>query len=232
MMASFALMQPTFAPWIGYMLLAKKVDFFVFYDTADFSRQSFHHRNRFSCNGVSKWITLPTTSRFTPLNQTSVDKSKVVSICQKLQNYYTKSALRDEFIDLIHDEYMACANLAQGNIAIIRRCFEILKIKCEVLQASEFATSSSGIKTIIDIGQQAQFTRYISPSGSLVYMNDADHLDLEKAFTNGCKFQDFYTAVMSSRLLHGDPPMSCLHHFFIHDISDIQENFANMERKI
>lgn len=231
-MATFALMQPTFAPWIGYMLLAKQVDFFVFYDTADFSRQSFHHRNRFYCNGATKWITLPTTNRFTPLNETVVDKSKLDGICQKLLNYYAKSLIRDDFVDLIHDEYMRCDSLAEGNISIIQKCFELLQIKCKVLRASDYRRSSGGVDDIIHIGQQAKFTRYISPSGSLVYMDDMDHLNLKKNFADGYKFQDLYSEVRNSTLLHAELPMSCLHYFFTYDIDTIREEFTKLEPQI
>ena len=56
---NFSLMQPTFFPWIGYFLLIKKTQNFCFFDTAQFSRFSWHHRNKLNINGKELLISLP-----------------------------------------------------------------------------------------------------------------------------------------------------------------------------
>ena len=54
-----AIMQPTFFPWSGYFCLINEVDKFIFLDDAQFSKGSWHNRNKiFLANKVS-WLTLP-----------------------------------------------------------------------------------------------------------------------------------------------------------------------------
>ena len=229
MSTSFALMQPTFAPWIGYIFLAKQVDTFVFYDTADFSRQSFHQRNRFMCNGDIKWVTLSTKSRFMPLTETQIDKSKLDSVCQKLLNYYTASHTRDMLIDLIHEGYSKTLSLAEGNMLLISKIFEMLNVNCKTALASNCKRIAGPIDQIISIGDEGKFDTYISPSGSLGYMEDDDHRKLLKSFKSGCEFIDLSKCLTSSPFFESDPPMSCLHYFLTHGVDATREAFEKLK---
>lgn len=51
--------QPTFLPWIGYFDLIDRSDYFVFFDDAQFSKHSWHQRNKIINDA---WITLPISS--------------------------------------------------------------------------------------------------------------------------------------------------------------------------
>ena len=48
-----AIMQPTWLPWMGYFDLIDQVDQFVFLDTVQFSKQSWHCRNRHALSYVT-----------------------------------------------------------------------------------------------------------------------------------------------------------------------------------
>ena len=54
-----AIMQPTYLPWIGYFVLINSVDNFVFYDDAQYSKGSWHNRNKIIFNNEIKWLTVP-----------------------------------------------------------------------------------------------------------------------------------------------------------------------------
>jgi len=67
-------MQPTFLPWVGYFAMLEMADVFIFLDDFQFSRQSFHQRNRlFVAEGKVGWVSLPTT-------HTKGDAKKIKSI--------------------------------------------------------------------------------------------------------------------------------------------------------
>ena len=51
--------QPTFLPWIGYFDLIDRSDCFIFFDDAQFSKHSWHQRNKIINDA---WITLPISS--------------------------------------------------------------------------------------------------------------------------------------------------------------------------
>lgn len=71
-MSSFAVMQPYFLPYGGYFELVKAVDYFVFFDNAQFPRRGRVHRCRATdASGMTRWLTLPVvkTSRDTPISK-------------------------------------------------------------------------------------------------------------------------------------------------------------------
>lgn len=54
-----ALMQPYLFPYAGYFQLVSAVDRFVFFDTANFIKQGWIHRNRLRLGRRLKWFTVP-----------------------------------------------------------------------------------------------------------------------------------------------------------------------------
>ena len=70
-----AIMQPTFFPWSGYFSLINEVDKFIFLDDAQFSKGSWHNRNKiFLANKVS-WLTLPIKKKDL---STSINKIEII----------------------------------------------------------------------------------------------------------------------------------------------------------
>jgi hypothetical protein len=64
-----SIMQPYFLPYAGYFRLMYDVDAFVVYDTAQFPRESWVHRNRlYTGHGSVAWLTLPLA--YSPLGTT------------------------------------------------------------------------------------------------------------------------------------------------------------------
>jgi len=54
-----AIMQPYFAPYIGYFHLINSVDEFVIYDNIQYTKKGWLNRNRILVNGNDKILTLP-----------------------------------------------------------------------------------------------------------------------------------------------------------------------------
>jgi len=54
-----AIMQPYFAPYLGYFQLIKEVDTFIFYDDVNFIKRGWIHRNYININGQLKMFTIP-----------------------------------------------------------------------------------------------------------------------------------------------------------------------------
>lgn len=51
--------QPTFLPWSGYFDLIDSLENFVFLDDAQFSKLSWHSRNKIIINNKTSWVSLP-----------------------------------------------------------------------------------------------------------------------------------------------------------------------------
>lgn len=63
---SVAVLQSHYLPWLGYFDLLGACDYFVIYDHADFTKNSFQNRNRLRGANGYFWLTVPakTSSRF------------------------------------------------------------------------------------------------------------------------------------------------------------------------
>ena len=53
------IIQPHFLPFIGYFDLMQRADVFLYYDTAQFVKRTWHSRTYISYNGQARLISLP-----------------------------------------------------------------------------------------------------------------------------------------------------------------------------
>ncbi len=53
------IIQPHFLPFAGYFELMKRADVFVYYDTAQFVRRSWHCRTYITEQGAARWLSAP-----------------------------------------------------------------------------------------------------------------------------------------------------------------------------
>src|SRR3546814_5151800 len=58
-MTTFAIMQPTYLPWIGYFGMIDRADIFVFLDSVQFARRSWQQRNRIKTANGPLMLTVP-----------------------------------------------------------------------------------------------------------------------------------------------------------------------------
>ena len=54
-----AIMQPYFAPYIGYFQLIAAVDVFVVLDDVNYIKGGWINRNKVLCHGKPTWLTVP-----------------------------------------------------------------------------------------------------------------------------------------------------------------------------
>src|SRR5262249_38544205 len=54
-----AIIQPHFLPFIGYFDLMNRADLFVYYDTVQFVRRSWHCRTYITERGRARWLSAP-----------------------------------------------------------------------------------------------------------------------------------------------------------------------------
>jgi len=53
-----SIMQPTYLPWAGYFALINASDLFLFYDDAQYSKNSWHNRNKVLLNKQPQWLSI------------------------------------------------------------------------------------------------------------------------------------------------------------------------------
>ena len=134
-----AAMQPCYLPWLGHLRLMALVDHFVFLDDAQYSKNSWHNRNRvLLSDGKISWLTIPISKNglSTPINKVKIDadprwRRKHAQTLRHSYGHHPYFADLMELIDLIE-------NGTQGVLA---------DLNCDLLQ---LAASRCGIFSKIE----------------------------------------------------------------------------------
>lgn len=172
-----AIMQPTWLPWMGYFDLIDQVDLFVFLDTVQFAKRSWHSRNRIRTSQGSKWISLPVSSSLrkeTSLNSAIVHPEHRMRKFTKTlrQEYSSARAFQLEFPALA--EHLSGisngAGLADVNIDFIHFAMNRLKINTKTARAQSLPKFDGRVMRLIDICRFYDADTYVSVPGSADYI--------------------------------------------------------------
>lgn len=172
-----AIMQPTFLPWIGYFKLISEVDTFIFFDDAQYSKSSWHNRNRILVKNHINWLTLPIKKKSlnTSINNTTIDftkdwKSMIIS---KIENAYQN---HNFFNDLNFLKYFIMNfsgnSLGILNIELIKLISKKIDISSTFKLASSLNIDAKRTDKIIEICILNQASEYISPIGAKEYIEE------------------------------------------------------------
>lgn len=172
-----AVMQPTFAPWLGFFGLVDAADRFVLLDEAQVIFRSWHHRNRlFRPDRTVGWINAPIKRKGmykarimdTPVDLSSREWSK---LGQTIRQAYAKTPFFSQVRPLV-EEWMAGPqeNLAGLNIHLIKAVSRELGFETEWILSSELGGEGRRSSLILDLLQKSQAAVYLSARGSFGYM--------------------------------------------------------------
>ena len=170
-----AIMQPTYLPWSGYFNLIYKTDIFIFLDDAQFSKGSWHNRNRILNNCKEKWITVPIKKHKLSTNLDEIliadqKKWRESHINLIYQAYHRHPFFKnvEELIKFIND--IEITNLSQLNIDLITFISKKLSLKNKFLKSSETKSKKKRTEKLIDLLEKYNVTEYFSPKGSKAYL--------------------------------------------------------------
>jgi hypothetical protein len=170
-----AIVQPLFIPWQGFFALVNSVDAFVFLDTAQFVRRSFHSRNRlFTGPGNVAWLTVPVADQ---------GRRAIAEVQCQIEPRWTRKTL-----NLLHTAYGRCAHydatlqllepllartgtsLADFNVSLLTAICEALGIETRLLRSSDLNVEGHRSEALISILNALDAGTYLSPRGSAGYM--------------------------------------------------------------
>lgn len=178
------IMQPTYLPWLGYFDLMDQCDVFVVLDSVQFSKQSWHQKNRIKSSNGELLLTVPVVREFPVLikdakinNQQPWRDKHLKSI----QQNYAKAEYFKKYFDPLSEIYSEQPEkLVDLTIPMILRVKDILGIKCKIARSSEMDISGSKVKLVVDICRQLGADEYLSPAGSKDYIDENNIFEKEK----------------------------------------------------
>jgi hypothetical protein len=195
-------MQPTYFPWIGYFKMINDVNLFIFLDDAQYSKGSWHSRNKILNKSKEIWLTISLKKHKlnTNLNEISIFnldswKRTHINLLKSIylkHPYYLSIKEISDFLINIKTEI-----LSEVNIMIIKFICEKLFIKTKTVKSSNFNIDEKRTKKIITLLNNFKVNEYLSPAGSKNYLEE-DNFNIKTSiklkFTNYQfnKYSQFY----------------------------------------
>ena len=173
-----AIHQPNYLPYFGFFHKMARSDWFVLYDTAQFSKNEFQNRNRIkTATGIS-WLTVPVErGSFRPIR--SVRISSNTEWAEKHMRSLEANYRRAPFFASYEAELGAVLRrnwtfLAELNAALIGLISRWLSIDARILNASELPppTTQDPTERLVEITRACKGEIYLSGTGGRRYLKE------------------------------------------------------------
>ena len=175
--------QPTYLPWLGYFEQIARADVFIFLDTVQFVKRSWHSRNRLKgFRDKPFWLTVPVQvkSQRTPLVKVRISpdrpqwrKKNLESIRVHLGKAPYLDSLFPFIEELIETDFELLIDL---NIAMIKMFSEILSLKTKFMRASDLRAEGSRNKLLLNLCKLVGTEVYYTAFGSKDYMEKEENI--------------------------------------------------------
>ena len=138
-----ALMQPYFFPYLGYYTIMKHVEYYVYFDTAQYIKGGWINRNRILRPDGNDWqyLILPVRKHTaeTHINNIRVDNSSIVKrrILKQLEHYRKQAHYYDSVMEIVKEALQQSDNISEINICADRLICAYLGIKAPEYILSE-----------------------------------------------------------------------------------------------
>ncbi|MBR3621777.1 MAG: WbqC family protein [Selenomonadaceae bacterium] len=135
MSKKLALMQPYFFPYLGYYTIMKHVDYYVYFDTAQYIKGGWINRNRIlKPDGVDwQYITVPVKKHIAETQiknvQADLNLSSIRRILNQLSHYRKKAPYYDAVINIVKNTLQLDKTISEVNIYADKLVCDYLGIK-------------------------------------------------------------------------------------------------------
>ena len=174
---TLAIMQPYFAPYIGYLQLMAAVDRFVLLDDVGFINRGWINRNRILVGGREHLVTIPLrgASQNQKINQIALgdDGAWRAKLHKTIEQNYRKAPFYAETMPMLA-QVIACPEpmLAPYLRASLETLAAWLELPCQIIgsAAAYDNTEYKGAQRIMDICRQERTSVYVNaPGGKDLY---------------------------------------------------------------
>lgn len=170
-----AINQSNYIPWKGYFDIIHDVDFFVFYDDVQFTKNDWRNRNRVKGPNGSQWITIPAGDDLHRLicEVEIKDRRWQIKHWKTINQLYGKTLYFKDYRPFLEHLYLdqrwdnlSCLN--QHAIKTIARDF--LGIQTRFLQSSDYPRQGTKQDAVIGLLKALKADVYVSGPAARTYL--------------------------------------------------------------
>ena len=229
-------MQPYFFPYLGYFDLLHNVDLFIIYDTVQYIRRGWIHRNRILRQHGSGWqyIIVPTQQapQKTPIRDIRINRSLPwqENILNQMGHYKKSAPNAEEIIQFVNDCLSGQeTSLSRLNVSILTRCSELLNLNshhkfCSELNI-ELDMRLTAEERIMDLCEFLGAREYINLPGGI----DLYHAEAFESRNIKLTFRHLPSFTYSTRPYAFEPNLSIIDVLMWNQPEDIQK-YLNSHR--
>ena len=177
-MKKIAISQSNYIPWKGYFDLINKVDEFIIYDEAQYTRRDWRNRNKIKTPNGLQWLTIPVDVKgkyFQKINETKIsEKNWGVKHWQQIKQNYVKVKNFKKYKDLFEELYLNCEEvyLSKINYKFIITINQIFGIRTKIKFSDEFEIYGNQTEKLLNICKQCEAQVYVSGPAAKNYFDE------------------------------------------------------------
>jgi hypothetical protein len=170
--------QPNYIPYLGFFDKYKKSDIFILYDTAQYSKNDFHNRNKIKTAKGSFWLTIPVSVHLgQKIREIKVaDKNILERHLDIIKQHYRKSENFNDSFHWLARLYgsISTENLIDITIPILLALFELIDNTKKIILASELKIDQNlrSTSALVAMCKKIGADEYLSGIGAHDYLNE------------------------------------------------------------
>ncbi|MFO7810578.1 MAG: WbqC family protein [Candidatus Delongbacteria bacterium] len=173
-----AILQSNYIPWKGYFDIIDRVDEFILYDTAQYTKRDWRNRNLIKSDRGKIWLTIPVQVK-NKFDQSINDVEVADHIwCKKhfrsiVQNYSKAECFRS-YSDFFEDLYSKSGEfeyLSQINEFFLKKICGLLGIDTHISRSGDYAVYGTKSEALISLCEQTGADVYLSGPSAKDYLN-------------------------------------------------------------
>jgi len=176
-----AIMQPYFAPYLGYFQLINEVDTFIFYDDVNYIKSGWVNRNYLNINGENKLFTIPLkgSSSFRKINEIEVDwdSREMKKLIKTFDQNIKKDSKSKKIIEtIIESKPKKISDMCIQSIKLFSKELGIKTI-FERSSLIDFDRQNDKVMNLINICEKMGAKNYINPEGGQKLYNKKEFIE-------------------------------------------------------
>jgi len=173
-----AVHQPNYIPYLGFFNKIKKSDIFVFYDSAQYTKNDFTNRNRVKIANGPAWLTIPVSVSLGQLiSEVRIANPDFRSKhLRTLEMNYKKSLNFDEIFPKLEKLFVnKTASLLEFNVSFLNFFISNLFPKKKIYYSSQLNldTDKKSTAALLDILDKVGADTYLSGQGARHYLDES-----------------------------------------------------------
>jgi hypothetical protein len=162
--------QPNYLPYLGYFDKMAKADVLIIYDTAEFVKEMFYHRNKIKTKQGPLWLTVPVkykSSERPSIQRLQIDNARnwQKKHWASIQQSYAKAPYYKEVFELLESVYnKEWLSVGELGTKLIKVIAEYLGIKTKVVLASDYPID-------VNLSAENKLLAYVKAVGGNVYLS-------------------------------------------------------------